>query len=69
MLKNGVEVPQNNSAELKIKLIPTYYQNNINDFHYFENKQFLVELNHNPDLEKDEENVNILVIFPNIIYL
>eukprot|EP00344_Euplotes_crassus_P000187 CAMPEP_0197008210 /NCGR_PEP_ID=MMETSP1380-20130617/44299_1 /TAXON_ID=5936 /ORGANISM="Euplotes crassus, Strain CT5" /LENGTH=183 /DNA_ID=CAMNT_0042428691 /DNA_START=714 /DNA_END=1262 /DNA_ORIENTATION=+ len=53
MLKEGIDIPMDMASRMKVKLIPTQYQNNIRDFHYTENKQHLVSLR--PNLSEDEE--------------
>ena len=63
ILKSGVPIPSNISSELNIKLIPTYYQNNIRDFHYTENKQYLTSLRPNDEIDDDPEILDVEVCF------
>eukprot|EP00343_Euplotes_focardii_P001407 CAMPEP_0205800272 /NCGR_PEP_ID=MMETSP0205-20121125/1879_1 /ASSEMBLY_ACC=CAM_ASM_000278 /TAXON_ID=36767 /ORGANISM="Euplotes focardii, Strain TN1" /LENGTH=134 /DNA_ID=CAMNT_0053063091 /DNA_START=753 /DNA_END=1154 /DNA_ORIENTATION=- len=63
ILKSGVETPTNVSPELNIKLIPTQYQNNIRDFHYSENKQYLTELKLNEEVVDSDDIFDIELEF------
>ena len=58
-------IPTDVSPKLFIKFIPTQFQNNIRDFHYEENKQYLTQLQVNDDIEEEEGILDIEVFFPN----
>uniref|UniRef100_A0A7S3KV92 Uncharacterized protein n=1 Tax=Euplotes crassus TaxID=5936 RepID=A0A7S3KV92_EUPCR len=63
ILKKGVGVPMDMASLMKVKLIPTQYQNNIRDFHYMENKQHLISLHPNPLMDDKPEELHFKIDF------
>ncbi|CAI2364301.1 unnamed protein product [Moneuplotes crassus] len=63
ILKKGVGMPMDMASLMKVKLIPTQYQNNIRDFHYTENKQHLISLHPNPLMDDKPEELHFEIGF------